>query len=65
MAFLLTKGNEKSKYGELRKVFAPQFYLGNDQLPKTIIKETNEISNNILDPKFYENNREKRSRENA
>ena len=42
-----------------------QFYLVNDQYPKTIKTSTYVLSNNILEPKFYENNTDKRPFEKA
>ena len=61
MAFILIRGSDQKKYGTLLKGFLSQFDLGNDQYPNTIATEAYVLSNYRLDPKFYENNIDKRS----
>jgi hypothetical protein len=64
MAYLLIKGSDQSKYGSLTKGFVSQFSLGNDQYPKTIQMATDVLSNHRLDPKFFENQKKSRERQN-
>ena len=49
------------KYCTILKLFVSRFYLGNNQVPNNITIVTDVLSNNILDPKFYENKIDKRS----
>ena len=59
MAFILIKASDQSKYVTLLKEFVSQFSLGDDQYQKTIKISTDVLSNHRLDPKFFENKREK------
>ena len=57
MAYLLIRGSDQAKYGSLLKGFVSQFSLENDQYPKTIATAIDVLSNHKIDPKFYENRR--------
>ena len=59
MVFLLMKVSGQSKYVTVIKVFVTQFSLENDQYSNNITTATDVPSDHRLDPKFYENKREK------
>ena len=59
------KVGNQSKYGTIIKGFVSQFSFGNNQYLMTTTPAADVLSNHRLDPKFYENKRDKRSRENS
>jgi hypothetical protein len=50
---LLMNGSDQAKYGSLIKGFISQFYLGNDQYPKTLQTAHEVLSNHKIDQRFY------------
>ena len=65
VVFLLMRGSNQSKYGTLLKWFVSQFSLGNCQYLKTTTTSTNVLPKHLINPKLYENNRDKCSCDKA
>ncbi|MGC8553782.1 MAG: hypothetical protein ACP5O7_13115, partial [Phycisphaerae bacterium] len=55
MAYLVIRGSDQSKYWSPTANFVKQYYLGNDQYPRTIEMATDVLSQHRFDSKFYEN----------
>ena len=60
MAYLTVAGLDNPNYGSLKKGFATQCSLGNDQYPKTIAAATDALSQHRWDDKYYENKEKQR-----
>ena len=65
IAFILIKGSNQSKHVSLLYGFLSLFSLVYDQYPNTITTATDILLNNSLEPKLYENKRDKCAREKA
>ena len=53
-AYLLLRGADRKKYGELMKGFVNQYSLGNDQYPKTKTGAIDVLSNHQYDKDYYD-----------
>ena len=62
MEYLLICGSKQSKYGTITKVFVYQYSLVNNQYPRSITTDTNALSNQKIDTRYYENQKSNRDK---
>jgi hypothetical protein len=59
--YLLLRGSDQNKYGNLMRNLIEQHTLGTDQFPKTIRMGTDVLSNHRFDPKYKETLKKKKA----